>query len=571
MTDPATRSPLARFLARLAHWRPSLRRLTGGSLTRRIVFLNLLGLVALLYGILYLNQFQAGLIDARVQSLLVQGEILARAIAGTATVESDVIELDTQNDRAADTDDDSMPKERSFYINPAKTAPVVRRLLQPAHLRARIYDASGLLLLDTRFLYAYNKAIEAQKKAQGARSFLNPIWDFVRQHFTSRDLPPYIEYGTAEGKSYPEVAQSLEGKPASVVRIDSDEELIVSVAIPIQRQGQMVGALLLSTLGGDIDAVLRAERMGILRVFLVAAAVMVFLSILLASTIAGPLKRLSEAAVRVRHGIRKREQIPDFSHRSDEVGHLSGALRDMTRALYSRIEGIERFAADVAHELKNPLTSLKSAVETLPIVKNDDDRKRLLGIIDNDVQRLDRLITDISAASRLDAELQRQNETVLDLKDMLSGLVSFYGDTRSEGTAPVRLDVKAEAKPGTYTLMGHDSRLGQVFSNLIDNALSFTPEDSEVQVSLERKGDKLIVIIDDHGPGIRAEPIVRIFERFFTDRPEKDFGTHSGLGLSIARQIMEAHRGTITAENRLDERGKISGARFTLTFPALKA
>jgi two-component system sensor histidine kinase ChvG len=573
MNDIRQHSPLAAFLAGLARWRPSLRRLTGGSLTRRIVFLNLLGLVALLYGILYLNQFQAGLIDARVQSLQIQGEILARAIAGTATIDSDVIELDTQNDRPAEAEDDTMPKERSFYINPAKTAPVIRRLLQPARLRARIYDESGLLLLDTRFLYAYNKALEAQKKAlPGVRNLLNSTWEFARRHFTNRDMPRYVEYGAIEGKSYPEVAQALsEGKPAAVVRIDDDEQLIVSVAVPVQRQGQLVGALLLSTLGGDIDTVLRAERMGILRVFLVAAAVMVFLSILLASTIAGPLRRLSEAAVRVRHGIRKREQIPDFTNRSDEVGHLSGVLRDMTRALYTRIEAIESFAADVAHELKNPLTSLKSAIETLPIVKNDDDRTRLLGIIDNDVQRLDRLITDISAASRLDAELQRQNENMLDIKDMLFGLVSFYDDMRSEGTAPVHLTVKTETKPGAYGLMGHDSRLGQVFSNLIDNALSFSPEDSEVEVSLERKGDKLIVTVDDCGPGIRAEPIDRIFERFFTDRPERDFGTHSGLGLSIARQIVEAHHGTITAQNRVDEHGKILGARFILTLPTLKA
>jgi two-component system sensor histidine kinase ChvG len=568
MTDQRTRSPLAAFLAGL---RMALRRLTGGSLTRRIVFLNLLGLVALLYGILYLNQFQAGLIDARVQSLLVQGEILSRAIAGTATVESDVIELDTQNDHGPDADDDTMPSERSFSINPAKTAPVVRRLLQPARLRARIYDNTGLLLLDTRFLYAYNKALEAQKKANSGPHLVRQVWDFLRRHLSGQDLPRYVEHGATEGKAYPEVALALTGKPGSVVRVDDDEGLIVSVAVPVQRQGQLVGALLLSTFDGDIDAVLRAERMGIFHVFLVAAAVMVFLSILLARTIAGPLKRLSEAAVRVRHGIRKREQIPDFSNRSDEVGHLAGALRDMTRALYTRIEAIERFAADVAHELKNPLTSLKSAVETLPIVKNDSDRERLLAIVDQDVQRLDRLISDISAASRLDAELQRHTEGMIDLKEMLLTLASFYEDMRGEGTAPVHISVKPEARSDAYILMGHESRLGQVFSNLIDNALSFTPEDSEVLVQLERKGAQLIVTVDDFGPGIRAEPVERIFERFFTDRPERDFGIHSGLGLSIAKQIVEAHRGTIIASNRLDKNGKIAGARFTLIFPALKA
>jgi two-component system sensor histidine kinase ChvG len=572
MTDKVPSSPLADALARLSRWRPNFRHLTGGSLTRRIVFLNLIGLVALLYGILYLNQFQAGLIDARVQSLMVQGEILARAIAGTATVESDVIQLDAQSGRA-EADDDAMPKEGSFYINPAKTAPIVRRLLQTASLRARIYDNSGLLLLDTRFLYAYNKALAAQKNALRVRNILTSAWEFVRRHFTSASLPRYVEHGATQGKSYPEVAQALSGadKPVAVVRIDDNEELIVSVAVPVKRQGQLVGALLLSTFGGDIDDVLRAERMGIFRVFLVAAAVMVFLSLLLARTIAGPLKKLSEAAVRVRQGIRRREQIPDFTNRSDEVGHLSGALREMTRALYTRIEAIERFAADVAHELKNPLTSLKSAIDTLPVVKNEEDRKRLLAIINDDVRRLDRLISDISAASRLDAELQRQNEAVVDLKDLLFTVVSFYDDMRSEKTARVHFSAKAEAKPNAYHLMGHESRLSQVFSNLIDNALSFSPPDTEVQITLERKGERLMVTVDDCGPGISAEPAERIFERFFTDRPEQDFGTHSGLGLSITKQIVEAHRGTITASNRTDEGGKVLGARFVVALPAPKA
>ena len=489
MTESAPRSPLAVFLSRLSRWRPTLRQITGGSLTRRIVFLNLLGLVALLYGILYLNQFQAGLIDARVQSLQVQGEILARAIAGTATVESDIISLDTQNDRAADPEDDSMPKERSFFINPPRprlscAACCSRHACAPAFMMHRAF-CCWIPAFSTLTIRRWK---QQKKAAQSVRSILTPAWEFMRSHFASSDLPRYVEHGAAEGKSYPEVAQALNaGKPASVVRIDDDQELIVSVAMPIQRQGQLVGALLLSTLGGDIDAVLRAERMGIFRVFLVAAAVMVLLSLLLASTIAGPLKRLSEAAVRVRHGIRKREQIPDFTNRSDEVGDLSGALRDMTRALYNRIEGIERFAADVAHELKNPLTSLKSAIETLPIVKNDNDRSRLLGIIDDDVQRLDRLITDISAASRLDAELQRQNETLLDLKDMLPALISFYEDMRAEGAASVRLAIKND-KPGAFVLMGHDSRLGQVFSNLIDNALSFSPLHGEVHAVVRAHG-----------------------------------------------------------------------------------
>lgn len=554
---------------RLDRIRPTLRRLAGGSLTRRIVFLNLIGLFALLYGILYLNQFQAGLIDARVQSLLVQGEILARAVAGTATVESDSIELDTDTKGNGELEDDLLFNPGNFFIDPSKTAPVVRRLLQPARLRARIYDRDGLLLFDTRYLYARENT-EARKDNPPGSIFVS-LWNFLSRNLSSQALPRYREYGTLEGKFYPEVTQALEkGQSASIVRAGDKDELIVSVAVPIQRQNQLVGALLLSTFGGDIDAVLLAERMGIVRVFIVAAVVMVLLSILMASTIAGPLKKLAEAAERVRRGIKKREQIPDFTNRFDEIGHLSGALRDMTRALYSRIEAIERFAADVAHELKNPLTSLRSAVDTLPIVKNDKDRTRLLAIIGEDVSRLDRLITDISAASRLDAELQRQNETIVDLKELLFSMVGFYEDMRGEKTPPVHLSVKSETRATAFHMLGQESRLSQVISNLIDNAISFSPANSEVQVSLERQGSRLVIMIDDNGPGIAADPPERIFERFYTDRPEADFGIHSGLGLSISKQIIEAHQGKISAGNRVDETGKIMGARFVVSFPAVK-
>lgn len=318
MPRATARKFMQRLSVRLSKVRPAMYRLAGGSLKRRIVFLNLLGLVALLYGILYLNQFQAGLIDARVQSLLVQGEILARAVAGTATVESDMIELDTKAGR--DMEDDLLFNTGDFFINPAKTAPVVRRLLQPARLRARIYDKDGLLLFDTRYLYA-------REQAHADTAGENPLqrfWNMITRLLAPQDLPRYREHGTLEGKSYPEVATALEkGQSASVVRADDKQELIVSVAVPIQRQGQMVGALLLSTFGGDIDAVVRAERMGIVRVFLVAAAIMVLLSFLLASTIAGPLRNLAKAAERVRRGTKKREQIPDYSYRVDEIGNLS--------------------------------------------------------------------------------------------------------------------------------------------------------------------------------------------------------------------------------------------------------
>jgi two-component system sensor histidine kinase ChvG len=303
---------------------------------------------------------------------------------------------------------------------------------------------------------------------------------------------------------------------------------------------------------------------------------MVVLSILLAGTIAGPVRRLANAAERVRLRVDRRAELPDFSDRNDEIGHLSTAFRSMTDALYNRMEAIERFAADVAHELKNPLTSLRSAVETLPLAKNPDSQKRLLAIIEHDVRRLDRLISDISDASRLDAELQRQDLDTVDIGRMLTTITSAQNDVHS-AEASIILDIAESARgPNRLRLKGHDLRLGQVFTNLIDNARSFTPPKGQVRVNVRRDRDWIFITVEDDGPGIRSDAIERIFERFYTDRPNEGFGQNSGLGLSISKQIVEAHSGQIWAENRLssqpgpDGAREPIGARFTVRLPAAK-
>ena len=330
------------------------------------------------------------------------------------------------------------------------------------------------------------------------------------------------------------------------------------------------GALLLSTQGGDIDAVIASERWAILRFFLVLAAVMFVLSMSLAGTIAEPVRKLAEAAERVRRGIKSRQQIPDFTARSDEIGHLSHALRDMTQALYNRIDAIESFAADVAHELKNPLTSLRSAVEILPRVKAGASRDRLLDVIQHDVRRLDRLISDISDASRLDAELARSEAEPVDLVALLARRRvdggGFAAPQRRQRAADRRgrrsaRQTRAELAEAAYRALGHDSRLAQVMTNLIDNARSFSEPGGEVRVALRRRApirtptsrierDEIIITVEDDGPGIPPHALERIFERFYTDRPNQGFGQNSGLGLSISRQIIEAHGGRIWAENR---------------------
>jgi two-component system sensor histidine kinase ChvG len=336
----------------------------------------------------------------------------------------------------------------------------------------------------------------------------------------------------------------------------------------VQRFRAVRGVLMLSTQGADIDDMVQAERFAIFKVFLIAAGVMLLLSLFLAGTIAGPVRRLADAAERVRRRIRSRVEIPDFTARRDEIGHLSGAIRDMTDALYTRIEAIESFAADVSHELRNPLTSLRSAVETLPLVKTDANRKRLMDVIQHDIRRLDRLISDISDASRLDAELQRQEASAVDLRQLLDALVRAANEVRSD----VNVTLSLEGGPG-FVVPGHDSRLGQVISNLIDNARSFSAAGGSVRVTCRKLKHAVDITVDDDGPGIRPDALQKIFERFYTDRPEdQGFGQNSGLGLSISKQIVEAHGGRIWAENRstpvaAGEEPKVLGARFHVMLP----
>jgi two-component system sensor histidine kinase ChvG len=301
---------------------------------------------------------------------------------------------------------------------------------------------------------------------------------------------------------------------------------------------------------------------------------MIVLSLLLAGTIVSPVRRLAEAAERVQRGVKVRQEIPDFSTRSDEIGHLSSALRDMTRALYNRIEAIERFAADVAHELKNPLTSLRSAVETLPLAKSEDSRGRLLAVIKHDVSRLDRLISDISDASRLDAELQRHEVVTVDVARLLRTVVSIATEVPRDDGVRVSLAIEGD-DARAFRTVGNDSRLSQVMDNLIDNARSFSPPGGTVRITCRRTRTQIEILVDDDGPGVRPDSFEKIFERFYTDRPHQGFGQNSGLGLSISKQIVEAHGGTLRVENRLGPvdpatgQPKVLGARFIVRLRAM--
>ena len=594
-----------RARARVA-WRFLTARFSS-SLTRRIVVLNLGGLVVLVVGFLLLDQFRADLIEARVQSLTIQADIIAAAISASATGDTDSITIDPdkllqlapgESVAPSPSDEDAT----QFSINPALVGPFLHRLVTPTRTRARIYDSDGRLLLDSRSFSARGAVVRSDlPDAAERRGFADRIVAHLRSLFLTSTAPRAEDPWATNGQTMPEVAGALQGKTQSLVRLNHIGETIVSVGVPIQHMMATRGALLLSTQGGDIDRVITSARLAQLRFFLVLAVVMLVLSLSLANTIAEPVRRLADAAERVRRGIRSRQQIPDFTARSDEIGHLSRALRDMTRALYNRLDAIESFAADVAHELKNPLTSLRSALETLPRVNTGHSRDRLIAIMQHDVRRLDRLISDISDASRLDAELTRGESGPVDVAALLRAVVSMAQDSprgvaRVELSIPVRRGKNASAD---YFVLGHDSRLAQVVTNLIDNACSFSEPGGAVRVALERTSarrepegkqffDHVVITVDDDGPGIPPHALERIFERFYTDRPSQGFGQNSGLGLSISRQIVEAHGGRIWACNRPAELVSArapspesdnsdepmrhgAGARFVVELPAFSA
>jgi two-component system, OmpR family, sensor histidine kinase ChvG len=589
-----------------AAWRFLTARFSS-SLTRRIVVLNLGGLVVLVVGFLLLDQFRADLIEARVQSLTIQADIIAAAISASATGDTDSITIDPDKLLQL-APGESVPPSPSdedatqFSINPALVGPFLHRLVTPTRTRARIYDSDGRLLLDSRSFSARG-AVERSDlpDASERRGFADRIVARLRSLFLTSTTPRAEDPWATNGQTMPEVAGALQGKTQSLVRVNHVGETIVSVGVPIQHMMATRGALLLSTQGGDIDRVITSARLAQLRFFLVLAIVMLVLSLSLANTIAEPVRRLADAAERVRRGIRSRQQIPDFTARSDEIGHLSRALRDMTQALYNRLDAIESFAADVAHELKNPLTSLRSALETLPKVNGDHSRDRLIAIMQHDVRRLDRLISDISDASRLDAELTRGEAGPVDVAALLRAVVSMAQDSsrggaRVELSIPVRRGKNANAD---YFVLGHDSRLAQVVTNLIENACSFSEPGGAVRVALERTSarkepegkqffDHVVITVDDDGPGVPPHALERIFERFYTDRPSQGFGQNSGLGLSISRQIVEAHGGLIWACNRPAELASVrvgslerddgdeitrhgAGARFVVELPAFSA
>jgi two-component system sensor histidine kinase ChvG len=508
------------------------------SLTRRIILFNIAALLVLIVGVFFVQSSRLGLIDERIAGIKDQASIVAGTLSEYTTT----------------------PENRS--INPALAEPLMRQLIAPTRLRARLYDTHGRLVTDTRNLLARNVVqisdLPPIDRWSQFNDWLNRVYESIMGIRPFARLERYGEAGN-NGRAYREVRAALAGDVATAERVDENNKLVLSVAVPIQRFKAVYGVLMVSTESGDIDAVLREQRTTLLEVSLLAFGVLVLSSIFLSGTIAAPVHRLAEAADRVRRGRVGRETIPSMEERGDEIGELASSLSAMTRALYDRIDAIESFAADVAHELKNPLTSLKNAVEMLVRAGSDDARLKLMSIIKSDVRRIDRLITDISDASRLDAEMSREEQQPVDIARLLETIVEIYRTTQSGRNITLTIDL-----PESATVVGRDERFGQIFRNIIDNALSFSPPDGAVGVSARAEGRSAIISIEDEGPGIPPDNLETIFNRFYTERASEQggFGKNSGLGLSIARQIAVGAGGRIWAENREPQ-----GARFIVELP----
>jgi len=517
-------------------------------ITLRILAVNMLALGILVVGILYLGEYRRGLILSEVSGLEIQGEMFAAALGEGASIKK-------------------LDKNNTLVFSVARQ--MVSRLVQKG-TRARLFALDGSLMADSGALIARSADNPIHRNESLIEQGLRLAQEFSsRVIFGEQDLPLYLEPPRPTAKNFPEAAMALDGEYSGMIRETVDGGIMISVAVPVTRDGNILGALLLSKGSEDIEAALFDVRLHIFKVFLISFGVTILLSLYFAGTIARPIRKLSSAADELRTGMSQRHEIPDLSRRNDEIGDLSGAMRQMTGALWQRMDAIESFAADVSHELKNPLTSLRSAVETASRVDNPDAQKRLMDIIQHDVSRLDRLISDISEASRVDAEMSRAKAEQVNLKAMLATLVDLH-------QAPIEEDEQSGAQPHLHLhapaqddcqIAGMEGRLVQVFQNLIGNALTFSPADGVVDLYLERHKNGIEIRVEDSGPGIPPGNEDKIFKRFYTERPDTDdFGNHSGLGLAISRQIVETHGGRIQAENIL-ENDHIKGARFRVLLP----
>jgi len=541
--------------------RPATRRVRRrwvSPLLQRILLVNALPLALLVAALLYLDQYQAGLLEADVQALREQARIYAGALG-----ESAVREPDPDNP----------------VLQPDQARPLLRRLTEPTpNAQARLFAPDGRLIADSRVRDGAGGAVVTEPLPPAVirspvMDTVGTVYDKLMSLLPHKTQGPFVEISPAAGIDWqPDVKEELRMTSSSTgremppyIRRTADDRLLVTVAEPVLRNRHTVGIVLLTREAREVDESLLTVRMSILGLFALALVLTVALSWYLSLTIARPILRLAGAAHQMREGRGRASTVPPtLLRRNDEVGELAQAFAESAAALWARMDATERFAADVAHEIKNPLSSIRSAIETLPRIEDPGRRAQLLAIISDDVVRLDRLISDISDASRVDAELSRAATEPLDVVQILRILTEIHDATRGDGDPVLVLDV-----PGAPLLVqAVERRLVQVLRNLIGNARSFSPRDGRILLRAREAGAMVEIAVEDDGPGIPAAKLEHVFDRFYSERPAgEEFGQHSGLGLSISRQIVEGLKGSIAAENRRDDAGQVLGARFVVRLP----
>jgi len=524
--------------------------LRGSPLTRKIIIFNLIALIILVAGLLYLNSSRDNLVAQRANVLAGEARLIANVFEAQLPKRGPVNLVTGDGVDVADTLAALTLREGSEVVVFDTTAQVVGQIRGTgADLPVRPEAGSGRTPI-----------------SDGLSALWGGLAGLLAANHPKQDAPVEVQLRTV-------VPAALETGATQVGTLSPGSRRAELAAVtPILQAGKPVGALALVSPAGEIEALIRDERERVLQMFVIALLVSVGLSLVLASTIANPLRDLAEAAELGRdRNARKmspgRVRIPDLTARPDEIGRLSRALRGMVSALYNRIDGNEQFAADVAHEIKNPLASLQSAVGTLRMIKREDQREKLLDVIEHDVRRLDRLVSDISNASRLDAELVKEEQESFDLLTMLGNLNQYLGeDARAKG-----IDYIADLPKEPIVILGLEARLAQVFVNLITNAISFCEEGDAIRVWARKRQNRVLVVVEDTGPGIPEEALTKIFKRFYSQRPEEHFGNNSGLGLAISKQIVEAHGGVIWAENIRPTEADVTsdplGARFVVGLP----
>jgi len=517
-------------------------------LARKIITFNLLGLLLLVAGVFYLNPFRDSLALQREAGLQAEAQLIADVFETQLTgepVELGASGIDIQG--------------------------TVDGLDLSSGVEVFVFGQSDAILGSTLGREAESAVTQAQKERRTIiTDFLNAIWEGMSSIFASHgtDVPDV----DAEGLARAIASEAADGRTTIKTGSNAAGGTIFSVATPVIAGNQVVGVVAITSAQGEIDTLVRSEREQVLQMFVIAILVSIGLSLLLASTIANPIADLASAAEigrekNSRNVSPSRVRIPALTGRPDEIGRLSGALRGMVAALYDRIDANEQFAADVSHEIKNPLASLRSAVSSMRVAKRDDQRQKLLDVIEHDVRRLDRLVSDISNASRLDSELVKEEEEEFDLLHMLGNLTQYLGEEAKRRGVEFITDVPRQP----IRISGLEARLAQVFVNLITNALSFCEDGDAVRVWVRRRDNRVLVVVEDTGPGIPEQAVTKVFNRFYSERPEGQFGDHSGLGLAISKQIVEAHGGVIWAENIRPTDDDITseplGARFVVGLP----